>query len=260
MHPNSQIPWAGNLRCPKTPNADKSGQIRVGGLWTNPPAEIQTKSTQTQPEFPGNGETTTSSSTEIFLWKVHWRHLRVFEGALGTGCVTFPCKLFWVGHPFQSSWLLSLISILGEFINLGHKGAGALILSLDTWALSPRSFLLFPATQRMSVFYNGKEDIHFVSWKGSCQGIFLRFGGRDCSWLQPSWRIGSAHAAVLGCSFLVILVLHSPLSVVWVSKLHLSLKNMEWELHMEQKPCPAGKASLITVTLCLKGWSNWDWL
>lgn len=35
--------------------------------------------------------------------------------------------------------------------------------------------------------------------------------------------------------------------MVWVSKLHLSLQNTEWELCMEEELCPAGKASLIIL-------------
>lgn len=45
--PNFQIPWAGSSRCSKTLNVGRSEQIRVGGLWTNTPVEIQTKATQT---------------------------------------------------------------------------------------------------------------------------------------------------------------------------------------------------------------------
>lgn len=93
------------------------------------------------------------------------------------------------------------------------------------------------------MLYHRKEGVYVYIMERRLPGHFPKVWRQIPSWLQPSCSIGSAHAAVLGCSFLVILCLHSPLSMVWVSKLHLSLRNMEWELHMEQKLNPTGKAS-----------------
>lgn len=68
---------------------------------------------------------------------------------------------------------------------------------------------------------------------------------------SPSSRIGSAQAAGWALRFLVILFLRSLHGLG--ATLHLSLKTMEWEPHVEKKLCPGGKAALIIAKLHLKG-------
>lgn len=107
---------------------------------------------------------------------------------------------------------------LGEFIpgiQTCPWTCGHCLQGLSCSSQQPRGHLCYIMGRRKSVIMERRLSGHFPEvWRQ----VWPR-------WLQPSCRIGSARAAVLGCSFLGIL--HSPLSVVWVSKLHLSLKNME---------------------------------